>query len=42
MEQVRAVLLPEQWAKVPESIKRLRGGLRGPGQERPGGQRPPG
>ena len=42
LEEARAVLLPEQWAKVPETIKNPRGGLRGPGQGRPGGQRPPG
>ncbi|MBI2797014.1 MAG: carboxypeptidase regulatory-like domain-containing protein [Gemmatimonadetes bacterium] len=44
LEQARAVLLPEQWARVPESIRNPRNNLRigpGGGQGRPGGQRPP-
>ncbi len=39
IEQARAVLSPEQWALVPDGVKRPRGGFGGPGggQGRPGG-----
>ena len=37
---VHAILHEDQWAKVPESVKSFRGGLRGPGGG-PGGMRPP-
>ncbi len=42
LDQARAVLTPEQWALVPDSVKRPRGGFGGPGggQGRPGSATP--